>query len=442
MYIASPSLIFYAMRSGNVLPITSRCNLQCIFCSHKQNPPGVKVYHLPERSPHEIKKSFKYLSADEKIIIGESATGMVEGEPFCYPGIKEVLKELRRRFPETEIQITTNGVLLEPSLLAFLKQLEPLELVISLNTLGSRKEALGDFSGRDAVTILEEIREAGLKYHGSVVAIPHLLGWDNLSRTLLTLDERGANTVRVFLPGFTRLAPPSLGFEPSLWEKLHRFIIDTRKALSVPIILDPPLLRDLEARIEGVIKNSPAYRSGVKLGDVIQKVGDKKVTCRVEAFNLSRALENPTLTLKRNAENISLTLGKKEKESPGFVMYSDIDPYQMNEFAGRLKGLKGRKVLILTSMLGYPLISKVVEENRVEDKNTVVKAVPNEFFGGSIMSAGLLVVKDFIQVIKNIEMSPQVIILPQKPFDRNGKDLLGESCLTIPEKTGFPVITI
>lgn len=442
MNIASPSLIFYAMRRGNVLPITSRCNLHCVFCSHKQNPPGVKVYRLPERDPQEIIESFTYLSAEKKIIIGESATGLVEGEPFCYPEIREVLKELRRRFPETEIQITTNGVLLDPDLLVFLKKLEPLELIISLNTLDRRKEILGDSSGRDACRILEEIRKAGLKYHGSVVAMPHLLGWDNLARTLRCLEEREASTIRVFLPGFTRLAPPTLVFELSLWEKLHRFISETRKVLSVPITLDPPLLTDLNAQIEGVIKNSPAYRSGVKTGDVIQRVGDKRVICRVEAFNLSKALENPILTMKRNGQTYSITLNKKEEESPGFVMYTDVDPYQVNELSGRLKGLQGREVLILTSMLGYPLINKVVEENREVGYNTVVKVVTNEFFGGSIMSAGLLVVKDFIRVIENIEMKPQVIIIPQKPFDGDGKDLLGESCLTISEKTGFPVITV
>ncbi len=442
MVTASPSQIYHAMRRGNVLPVTSRCNLKCVFCSHHQNPPEVKAYRLPERKSREIIESFTYLSPYKKIVVGESATGIVEGEPFCYPGIKEVLKELRRRFSETEIQITTNGVFLEPNILSFLKSLEPLELVISINTLDRRREFLGDFSGSDVCGILKEIRDSGLKFHGSVVALPHLLGWDNLAKTIQALEDKGAMTIRVFLPGFTRLAPPSLVFEPSLWEKLHQFVSEIKETISTPIILDPPLLSDFKAQVEGVIRNSPAHRAGMKKGDEIQEVQGKEVSCRVEAFNITKNLENPTLTIKRNEEHLSVTLDKRAGEPPGFVIYSDVDPHQMDDLLSRLKGLKGQQALILCSELGYPLIKKFVKENRQGKNRVMVKAVPNHFFGGSIMSAGLLVVADFIRVIENIETKPQVIILPQKPFDREGKDLLGESFLTISEKTGYPAIMI
>ncbi|MDO9573562.1 MAG: DUF512 domain-containing protein [Candidatus Contubernalis sp.] len=442
MFSASPSLIFNAMGSGNVLPITSRCNLSCVFCSHKQNPPDVKAYGLPERDPQEIIDSFQYLSENKKIIIGESATGMVEGEPLCYTGIKEVLGKLRQRFPETMIQITTNGILLNSDLLVFLKELEPLELIISLNTLEKRKEVLGDLSGRDMEEVLREVKKVGLNFHGSVVALPHILGWESLRKTLWCLEERGADTIRVFLPGFTRLAPPSLIFEPSLWKKLHGFLSEVRKVATVPIILEPPLLTDLEARIEGVIKNSPAWEAGLQVADVIGKIDGQKVICREDAFNRVKSLPVPVLSIYRNGQTLSVNLRKKEEESPGFVMYSDVDPGQAKNLLRRLKGLRGREVLILTSVLGYPLIKMVLKNNWQEENKLEVKPVPNEFFGGSIMSAGLLVVEDFIKEINNLKTKPEVIILPQKPFDLWGKDLLGIPLLSISEKTGFPVITV
>ena len=37
-------LLLEAASHHNVLTLTSACNTSCVFCSHRQNPPGVLAY--------------------------------------------------------------------------------------------------------------------------------------------------------------------------------------------------------------------------------------------------------------------------------------------------------------------------------------------------------------------------------------------------------------
>ena len=437
-----PSLIFNSIQQGNILPVTSRCNLSCIFCSHRQNPSGIEVYPLPHRKPREIRESFKYLSRNEKIIIGESATKIIEGEPFCYHGIKETLQDLRTDFPETPFQITTNGTLLDEDTISLIKKLEPLELVVSLNTLDTdkRKEYLGDKFPQKIQDNIKRMGQAGIKFHGSVVALPHLWGWEDLKLTLKFLKENGAMTLRLFLPGFTRLAPSPLIFDLSLWEELRLFVQELSSRLETPLLLEPPFLSDFKARIEGIIKNSPAQKAGLQKGDTILKVNHKRVRSRIGAFDLTQGEKDPFLEVCRGESKEQVRIIKKEKEAPGFVLYRDMDFLRAQELIQTLKRYETLEVLVLTSVLGFPLIKHLAETVSSKRKNLAVKAVNNNFFGGSIMSAGLLVTGDFIDVMESLENQYDLVIIPEEPFDIKGKDLLGNSFLEIQEKAGLPVV--
>jgi len=47
-------LILSSAQEYNILPLTSCCDAQCIFCSHRQNPPGVKKVDISGRSGREL----------------------------------------------------------------------------------------------------------------------------------------------------------------------------------------------------------------------------------------------------------------------------------------------------------------------------------------------------------------------------------------------------
>ena len=438
-----PSLIFYSVQQHNILPVTSRCNLSCMFCSNRQNPPGTDVYSLPHRNLREIRESFQYLSPGKKIIIGESATRIMEGEPFYHPRIGEILRDLRKEFPETPLQVTTNGTVLGKDVTGLLQRAAPLELVISTNTLDAdaRRKFLGDKHPREIQENIKRIAGAGVNFHGSVVALPRLWGWEDLKETLKYLDENGAGSLRLFLPGYTRLAPPRLAFDPTLWEELRLFVKKFSGSLKAPLLFDPPHLSGLEARVEGVINNSPAQKAGLQKGDTILEIDGQEAWSRTHAFDLAREAGDPFLEISRRGRKEQVRLIKGEGESPGFVLYMDMDPLRAEKFLGLLDRYKDREVLVLTSRLGLPLVKDLVEKAFPGRKNVSVIAVKNNFFGGSIMSSGLLVAQDFIDTLVRLKKTYHLAVIPGEPFDFQGKDLTGKSFLEIQEETGLPVVT-
>ncbi|MDO9535634.1 MAG: radical SAM protein [Bacillota bacterium] len=224
----------------NVLPLTSTCNLNCIFCSHLQNPPGIRAYHFPPLPVDELKQLIPFLDGSRKIIIGESSTRLSEGEPLTHPRLLSVIGEIRRYYPDTPLQITTNGALLNRDLLQNLQSLsegqnegqhsfphkEPkLELVISLNSSSRhwRSEVMGDKSPWIALEAVKLCRELGIPFHGSIVALPHIYGWDSLKETLFFL-KKWLPLRHVFfclvIPAFLPSGPIS---ENPLWENYLNF---------------------------------------------------------------------------------------------------------------------------------------------------------------------------------------------------------------------------
>lgn len=79
-------------RKTNILPITTVCNVRCAFCSHNQNPPEVQAIAIPHLDFDMIADLLDYLDGDRKIIIGESTSLIMEGEPFTHPRFFDVLE--------------------------------------------------------------------------------------------------------------------------------------------------------------------------------------------------------------------------------------------------------------------------------------------------------------------------------------------------------------
>ena len=53
-------LINRTAMEANILPLTSRCDSACIFCSHQNNPPQVQVLSVGERSLADILDTMQY----------------------------------------------------------------------------------------------------------------------------------------------------------------------------------------------------------------------------------------------------------------------------------------------------------------------------------------------------------------------------------------------
>ena len=431
--------------AANILPLTSSCNVRCVFCSHRNNPPGVEVYRIPPRSLEDVEKDLCALDPARPIIIGESATKIIEGEPFTHPALAEILHMLRLHFPRTPVQITTNGSLLDRKKVEMLKKLGNVVVYLSLNSaaIKGRMALMADRQSLQAIQSAVLLQEYGVPFHGSVVALPHLVGWEDLAKTVKYLSACGAETVRVFLPAFSSLAAPELKFKPSLWQEIKMFIKNLRGEVRAPVTCEPPLLEGLEAEVAGVIAASPAELAGIRTGDIIETVNGSRVHTRVQAFRKITRSGSPLLGLRREGYPLTVQVQKKPGQRSGLVLDYDLDPALLDDLARALQRKRVERALVLTSELAGPLLDLALRQFCKEEGKLEVIAVKNPFFGGNICVAGLLTVADFEAALaafleRESRQKPPLVLLPGVAFDSRGKDITGRSYLELEERFGLP----
>lgn len=112
---------------------------------------------------------------------------------------------------------------------------------------------------------------------------------------------------------------------------------------------------------------------------------------------------------------------------------------------GNLKTLGGpyRRVLWLSSEAAQARLEALVAKHAADATNQHhVVAVPNHTYGGNIVTAGLLMVEDFVQAgIQTLAQWPntELILVPSKPFDALLCDLRGTPAHQIADTLGKPV---
>lgn len=443
MKIARKDIILHTIQNHNILPITSACNTKCLFCSHQFNPSDLEVYQLPKLNLSDIKDMIDFLNPNKKIIIGESATRIVEGEPFIRKDILEILESVRNSFSEEIIEITTNGTKLNEYIVKKLKQLDPIELNVSLNSSSDygRKYLQGDKDPERVLQGIKLLNKHNIEFHGSIVAMPMTVGYEDIKDTITYLDNNNCKTIRILTPGFAKSSDIKFDIN-KLREDLHRFIISIQKDIQAPILLDPPIIKELSPVVEGVIKNSLADKAGIKPKDIIYDIDGYKPKTRVDCFNYIYKSKNPTLKIKRKVENqyknLEIQLKKKSKTSPGFVMLYDISILVKENINETIRKNKSKMPVVLVSELGQDIM-KILLKEELDSQELRIEVVRNDFFGGSIKSAGLLLVEDIIKSIDKVkkDYEPDLIIIPSNSFDYKERDLMGISVYDIEEKTNI-----
>ncbi|MBS3947898.1 MAG: DUF512 domain-containing protein [Dethiobacter sp.] len=421
---ALQKLLVEAVRDHNVLPLTGRCNLSCLFCSHHQNPPGTHAYDFPPVDESRLLALGKHLDPGRKIVIGESATRLREGEPLTHPRFPALIRSLRTLYPDTVIQVTTNGSLLTRFMAELLISLAPLELLFSLNSssVEGRRLLMNDPQPLETFRALDRVASAGVPWHGSVVALPQLVGWEDLRQTLYFLNNTGAHSIRLLLPGFTSISLSTLQPPPGAWERCRDLAERLRAEFYTPLLLEPPQVKDLEPRIEGITTGSPAERAGLKGGDLILKVNGRAPISRADAFFRAQKSEIPSMTIFRDGRPAQISLKKKRNESPGFVVSYDLDPRQLERVRRLLA--PGKDTLMLVSCASFSLWSLI--QKRFPLKGLRLVAVPSFFFGGNINCAGLLTVSDFAATLRRLQLEDYAkVLIPAAAFDPAGFDLEG-----------------
>lgn len=440
-------LFLKTAQDNNILPITSKCNLQCKFCSHFQNPPELKVKSFGNLDFDFIKQMIDFLPKEGPVILGESATKFIEGEPLFHPKFKKIIKTIRNKWPNKEIKITTNGSFLDEKLLNFFSEITNISLNISLNCSSAeeRNYLMNDKNGTNVFLAIKKLKKYNIKFNGSLVALPHIMGWQSIKKTILFLDKYNAETIRVFMPAFTDYSNKEMKYDLGLYSKLREFVSDLNRDIITPVIFEPPYLKNLDAEIVGIIKNTAVAKSDLKTGDVIKKINGKKVFSRVDAFSSIRMLKNPELEIKRDNFNKELTLRKEENKKSGLVMYYDLSKDTFEKLKNNIFHTKANEIILVTSKLAKDMMEFLVEKylkSSFAEKNFYVIDVKNKFFGGSIITAGLLTVNDIKQSLEKFNLNKKknyLILLASIIFDDYGNDLIGNNFKEISEFSNLEI---
>lgn len=416
------SLLLETASRDNILVLTTSCSTACIFCSHLQNPEKIKAYYVDKLSREQIDTLIEFLDGARKIVIGESATRICEGEPFLCEDIIDILGSIRLKYGNTPIQITTSGIHLNQAVLFELEKIGNIELNVSLNSssVQGRKKLYRGKEHRSAVDAVKLLRNYSISYSGSIVAMPHLVGWEDIRETLLFLRDNGASTIRIFLPGYTRF---SKGILPpdNIRSSLAEFTASMGKLIEIPLVMEPSGIKDVHAIIEGVLIGSPAWESGIIKGDRILRVNGKETVSRVDAYYKTYKARNPRVEVQRIGESREIIIHKQSSSPSGMVFSYDIHPDTILGIERGILRNRDKSCLILTSELAYDLlISCIAEKGRVE-----IETVRNRCFGGNIMCAGLLTISDIEAHMAGRTKQPEVVLLPEIMFDASGRDLLG-----------------
>lgn len=428
------NLLLQSASRDNILTLTTSCSTACCFCSHHQNSSEVEAFFVNRLTEEETAALIDFLDGGRKIVIGESATRICEGEPFLCDNIFKILERIRKRYKRTLIQITTSGVPLDRGKLEKLKELGRIELNLSLNSSSEagRRMLYNGKSHMDAVAITGMLSGFGIPFHGSIVAMPHIVGWHDIEATVLFLAEKGAETVRLFMPGYTRFsklpAPPE-----DIRQALSDFAAAVRLKTGVPVLLEPPVLEDLSAVVEGVIKDSPGYLSGIRSRDEVLSVNGIGVFSRVDAYYKLYRSENPAVGIQREGIVHELTIKKEKNTTAGLVFNYDIHPDTVEDIKRVVRRNSNRSCLLLTSKLAYPILTACMDMR----SDLGIGCVENGYFGGNIACAGLLTVPDILAYLEAVEPKPQVVLLPSIMFDPSGRDLLGRHYSVIEERFGI-----
>jgi membrane-associated protease RseP (regulator of RpoE activity) len=459
------------------------CHASCRFCLHKNDPEGYWTRSGRwKKTVDEIKTRFKYYVPSEHALFQTQDYSFFD--ILGHPKILEVLRQTRKK-TKGVIQFTTHGDALTRDFIEALLEFQPLFFMISLNSANprTRKWLMNNKNPETAIQCLPILRKNMIPYAVSIVP------WyentlNDLTETILYADRNDAYLIRVNLDAYSQFFTGANRRELQsnrlkCWKKTIERVRSIRKRVQTPILFQPSLFEEnlydeagCEAVINGVIKNSPAHRCGIRHGDIIVQIDSFVVPFKTLASNILRAyqlsnISKLTLRLKHGKRQRTVTLaedfthGSNGASYPhiacfpdvgnalnpfypyGILLQETLNPKHLRDIEEIIAEHDAKNVLFLSSSLMKPTFLQVVQDTgflRDKKVNFWIDAPQNtHFLGGSIVVGDLLVVDDYVECITNQQHPIDLVIIPSTPFGRWGRDISGKTYKEVERRTGIPV---
>lgn len=195
------------------LPISAVCNSRCIFCSNDMNP--FPVARGLFRDVEDVKLQLALMNENYQgpIRLSDSLPGRIaEGEAFLHPQLFEILRLIRRKFPTNLLCFTTNGSMLDEAFVKELSRSRPIEINLSMHStrpdLWAGIFRKSESSAAKAVNAPRLINEYRMDLVGTIVPLPRICGWQDIEDTYGAFVSRGAKSMILYWPGYSRCSPP------------------------------------------------------------------------------------------------------------------------------------------------------------------------------------------------------------------------------------------
>lgn len=239
---------YLVSKAKQTMPISSVCNINCIFCSNNHNP--FRITRGVFRDIEDIKANIPLLKPLNNVInISENIPGRIaEGESLLHPRLFEILDLIRERFPYKEIiEVSTNGTALTEKMIKRLYAYMPIKInSLSLNACqinhwlkicrGTPEQA------RIAIEAPQLFKKYGLPFCGSLVALPEIMGWKGIEKTIGYLAENNARQITLWHPGYSKRTAQAIKKKMDCcFKELSNFAIQMRQRYRKSIRVWPDL---------------------------------------------------------------------------------------------------------------------------------------------------------------------------------------------------------
>lgn len=456
----------------NETPWTFGCDARCLFCYTDFGLGAVRYPGRWDRSQKEIDVYAQYYDSETHTGLPMPIFSMQDWEPTRHQNFLGIIKTIVTKAPREPIFIATHGGLLTEKLVAELAKFPQLTLQISLNSASvkNRQIVMRPQNAQVGIDSLKLCRKYGVKFDVSIVATPQWTGSRDMIDTVKFADDAGADYIRIALPTATKDHHPDLYLSDEQLAAIDNLAKALRDEVETPIIITVALLNEskLEAKIEGVIKQSVARKFGLRHGDIITRVNGRQVRSRTECNEFLIAGRNQaemTLEIIRGNQSMEVKLsardeldrlvsigvlgrGQKELGPWGILIPDDVDfgIFQKMSQICRLNGYQ--QPLMLTSRVMRPFLDQALGllTSGEEVQNLSIRIAPNEHFGGNVVIAGLQTASDHIKAIEeHINQTgtiPDCVFLPANSYSPAGIDVTGATVKTIENHFGVPAFLI